>query len=205
MTRNGISAYRSSLKTVSPLDSVVLLYDGALARIARAVVAVRQGDTVAQLDQVIRAVQILNGLNQSLDMAAGGRVAISLRDMYGAVAVALYNSVGHADAVTASERIAGALRRTRNAWAEIAGIPPLPPESASPTTASTDLEPSTIVHREQELLRHRTSKKSAHATDPIGRPAVPDPSGPATRARADQPGDPAGPHRSIRRRSGSLA
>jgi flagellar protein FliS len=186
MTKTGINAYRSSLKTVSPLDSVVLLYDGVLARIARAAAAAQAGDTLGQLDQVVRAVQILNGLNQSLDMEAGGRVAVSLRDMYGAVAVALYNSVGRSDAVEASEKIAAAVRKTRNAWAEIAGNPE--------STASTGPTPSGIVQGEQELLRHRTSKKSAaHAPDPVRHPTD------------HEPGSLPGHHRSFRGRPGSLA
>ena len=190
MTKNGISAYRSSLKTVSPLDSVVLLYDGVLARIARASAAAQAGNTLAQLDHVVRAVQILNGLNQSLDMEAGGRVAVSLRDMYGALAVALYNSVGRSNAVEACDKIAVAVRKTRDAWAQIARNPAPNTES----TTSTNPTPSGIVKGEQELLRHSTSKKSAaHAPDPV-------------RDRADhEPGGLPGHHRSIRGRSSSLA
>jgi flagellar protein FliS len=189
MIKNGISAYRNGLKTVPPLVSVVLLYDGILTRIARATAAAASGDTRGQLEHVLQAVQILNGLNQSLDMAAGGRVAVSLRDMYGAVAVALYNSVGSSAAVEASEKIAAALRKTRDAWAHVAGVDRLAAVSVSTVSPS-----STILNREQELLRQRTSKKSAvHDIPPVNE--HPDP----------KPGSVPGNARPVRGRLGSMA
>jgi flagellar protein FliS len=199
-SKHGIAAYRTGLKTASPLTSVVMLYDGILVRVARAAAAARTGDVHDQLDQVMRAVQILNGLNQSLDMEAGGRVAVSLRDMYGAVAVALFNSVGRPSGAEACDKVAAAVRRTRNAWASIAGMPPLSdpaPSGAaiseagmgSNSSPSTGHDRSSIVPKGQELLPHRTSKKSDHAD----------------RAAIPEPGRVPGLPRSVRRKSGSLA
>jgi flagellar protein FliS len=189
MIKSGISAYRSGLKTVSPLASIVLLYDGVLARIGRAAAAAERGDTRDQLDHVLRAVQILNGLNQSLDMEAGGRVAVSLRDMYGAIAIALYTSVGSSTAVEASEKIAAGLRQTRDAWAHIAGLD----GASSPKPGSTRSPSSAIVNREQELLRHRTSKKSVVHDRSVSEHPEP------------EPGSLPGHHRPVRGKLGSLA
>ncbi|HVY99752.1 MAG TPA: flagellar export chaperone FliS [Dongiaceae bacterium] len=191
--KQGIAAYRSGLRTASPLASVVMLYDGVLTRIGRAAASARRDDTLGQLEHVMRAVQILNGLNQSLDMAAGGSVALSLRDMYGAVAVALYNSVGRDQAVEACDKLAAAVRKTRNAWAQIAGLPQLagPADFAETCTRP---EQSGIVEPEQELLRDRTSKKSeADVRDHVRDPA------------RNEPGGVPGLSRPVRRRSGEVA
>jgi|LNAP01.1.fsa_nt_gb flagellar protein FliS len=118
-----IAAYRTALRTVAPLHLVVMLYDGALVRIASAAEAAYRRDYEKQFNEAMRAAQILNGLSCCLDMQAGGKVAISLRDMYQAVCAALLGSVGKKNGGESCQKIASAVRLTRNAWAEIAKLP----------------------------------------------------------------------------------
>jgi len=125
MTHPGysISAYKAAMRTVPPLNAVVMLYDEILRRIALAAAAARGKDYETQFAEVMRAAKIINGLNACLDMEQGGKVAQSLRDMYKSVAQALLSSVGRANAPESLEKIAEAVTLTRNAWAEIAGVP----------------------------------------------------------------------------------
>lgn len=118
--RHGISAYQSSLRTVPPLQAIVMLYDGAISRTAVAAEAARRGDYETQFNEIMRAAEILNGLNMCLDMGAGGRIARSLREMYQAVCKAMLSGVGRKNGAECCERIIEALRLTRDAWAEIA-------------------------------------------------------------------------------------
>lgn len=132
--RVAIAAYRAAQKTVSPLHAVVMLYDGAIVRTLNAAEAARRGDYETQFKEVLRAAEILNGLNRCLDMEKGGKVARSLRDMYEAVCHALMRSAGRKTGAEACEKIAAAIRLTRDAWAEIAGLSttqPAPADAAS--------------------------------------------------------------------------
>ena len=101
-----------------------MLYDNALVRTTVAAEAARRGDYESQFRELLRAAEILNGLNLCLDTRRGGKVAKALRDMYEAVCQAMMSSVGRKTGARCCERIAVAIRQTRDAWAEIAGMPP---------------------------------------------------------------------------------
>jgi flagellar protein FliS len=103
--------------------AVVQLYDTILMHVGRAAQAARKGDFQVQFDQVMSATRIIDGLNRHLDMEQGGQVAINLRDMYQAVSRALLRSVGKEDAGEACDKLIDGLKDTRNAWAEISGMP----------------------------------------------------------------------------------
>lgn len=120
--RQAASAYRAALRTVPPLQAVVMLYDTVLVRTAIAAEAARRGDYESQYRELLRAAEILNGLNLCLDTRGGGKVAKSLRDMYEAVCRAMMSSVGRKSGARCCEKIAAAIRQTRDAWAEVAGM-----------------------------------------------------------------------------------
>ncbi len=125
MTNPGkaISAYNSALRTTPPMSLIVMLYDGAIARINAAAEAAYRRDYEKQFNEAMRAAQILNGLSCCLDMEKGGKVAVSLRDMYQALVTALLSAVGKKTGAECCQKIASAVRLTRNAWAEIAHLP----------------------------------------------------------------------------------
>jgi flagellar protein FliS len=103
--------------------AVVQLYDTVLLHIGRAAVAARAVDYQKQFDEVMSATRILDGLNRHLDMEKGGQVALNLRDMYESINRVLLRSIGKSTAGEACDKLVNALRNTRNAWAEICGLP----------------------------------------------------------------------------------
>jgi flagellar protein FliS len=103
--------------------AVVQLYDTILTHVGRAAQAARKGDFQVQFDEVMSATRIIDGLNRHLDMERGGQVATNLRDMYQSVSRALLRSVGKEDASLACDKLIAGLKDTRNAWAEICGMP----------------------------------------------------------------------------------
>jgi flagellar biosynthetic protein FliS len=105
---------------------IVMLYDGALARIGGAAAAAYRRDYETQFNESLQAVRILNGLACCLDMRNGGSVAVSLREMYQAMTTVLLAAVAKRDGGDICHRTASALRLTRNAWADIAKLPRLP-------------------------------------------------------------------------------
>ena len=119
-----MAAYHMAMRTVPPLQAVVMLYDGILLRLASAAEAQTQCDHETQYDSIASAIRIMEGLNRSLDMQAGGQVAMHYRDMYKALSIVLRRTVGQPNAAQVYRRLEAALRNTRNAWAEIAGMAP---------------------------------------------------------------------------------
>jgi len=121
--RSAISAYQTAAMTTPPLQAVVLLYDGILVRLHNAATAAGQGDYGRQYDETTRAIAILRGLLAALDLGRGGSLARGLAETYRVNMQALLACVGQKDARSRLATIAGGLRRLRNAWAEIAGMP----------------------------------------------------------------------------------
>lgn len=104
---------------VKPSD-IVALYDTILFHIAKAGEASEAGDGGGQLEQILAANRILTGLDESLDLAAGGQVAANLHDMYQSVIQALLGSVGDKAAAEVYAALTPSLRNIREAWASIA-------------------------------------------------------------------------------------
>jgi flagellar protein FliS len=66
----------------TPLELVVMLYDGALRFIAQAREAVERGDIPSRRNAVSRAMSIVSELQSTLKLEEGGAVAESLDGLY---------------------------------------------------------------------------------------------------------------------------
>lgn len=117
-------AYRRAAVTVHPAAAVVRLYDGAITRLERAVLALEARQYEESFKNVAVVVTILRGLNHVLDFDRGGELAVRLRKMYSQNILALLRSVGKPDAVVRFQRIGKGLRDLREAWSEVAKLPP---------------------------------------------------------------------------------
>lgn len=137
--RKAVGVYQSALMTVPPLQAVVMLYDRVLAHLHGASAALRSGDYPRQLEESMRAVEILRGLLSVLDTARGGEVAYRLGETYRSNMTAILSSLGSADAETCYDRISRGLRALRNAWADVAGVPAIVlKNTASPVSPSVE-------------------------------------------------------------------
>jgi flagellar secretion chaperone FliS len=84
---NPLQSYKTvATQTAAPGNLVLMLYDGALRFLERAVEAFTQDDPVEHNsgvnNNILRAQSIINELNVSLDMDAGGELADKLRALY---------------------------------------------------------------------------------------------------------------------------
>jgi len=80
---NGIAAYNeNSVTTKTPGQTVVLLYDGALKFLNLAIKCIEDKDFAGKGEYINRAVAIINELDCSLNMEAGGEIATNLRKLY---------------------------------------------------------------------------------------------------------------------------
>lgn len=118
-----IAAYESAQLTTPPLQAVVMLYDGLIRRLRGTAQAAREGDLQRQIEELMHAIRIIDGLNRSLDMEKGGKVAVGLSDTYWSVSGVLLKSIGKPEAGEACDKLVEAMSVLRDSWAEIAGVP----------------------------------------------------------------------------------
>lgn len=127
--RSAAAAYQQvEVTSRSPLELVVMLYDGALAALQQAAQAMRRRDLLTKRDAMNKALQIVQHLQSTLDMDQGADVAGQLDHLYGHVIsrVLEANLTGNAEFIDEAARL---LQTVRAAWAEVAAAPaPDPPD-----------------------------------------------------------------------------
>jgi flagellar secretion chaperone FliS len=94
----GYQAYHhNAVATAAPEQLVVMLFDGALRFSRRAVAAYEAGQRPQATQAISRVTSIVNELNATLDLEAGGEIARNLRSIYGFVNRHLVEAVREAD------------------------------------------------------------------------------------------------------------
>jgi len=113
-------AYRmTQVQSQSPLELVVLLYDGALRFMRAAADAMGRGDLVAKRDAMSRALAIVAELRNTLNTDQGGDVAVSLDRLYEYVTGLLLDANAHQDPAPLQESIR-LMTPLYDAWVAIA-------------------------------------------------------------------------------------
>jgi flagellar secretion chaperone FliS len=102
----------------SPLELVVMMYDGALRFLEEASEAVDRGDLRARAHAVSRVLAIIGELQNTLDVEKGGAVADQLDDLYTYLTSRLLDVALKQD-VTAIEEARKLLTPIRDAWSQI--------------------------------------------------------------------------------------
>jgi flagellar secretion chaperone FliS len=138
-------AYRKvATQTASPAHLVLMLYDGAIGFLERAVAGFEHTDA-AQLNQavnnnIVRAQAIILEMNATLDMDAGGEISINFRRLYNY----LNTRLREANHRKKKEPILEALIRLRvlrDSWAQMLRTGPNSPASrAAQASASSFFE-----------------------------------------------------------------
>ena len=94
----GYQAYHhNAVATAAPEQLVVMLFDGALRFSRRAIAAYEAGQRPQATQAIGRVTSIVNELNATLDLEAGGDIARNLRSIYGFVNRHLVEAVREAD------------------------------------------------------------------------------------------------------------
>ncbi|MFT4034429.1 MAG: flagellar export chaperone FliS [Patulibacter sp.] len=114
------NAYReSAVLTASPVQLVVMLYDGANRFLKQAALLMEQGDKIQGGQRLGRAQAIIEELLATLDLERGGDVAPRLQGIY----VYCLRELATARFDRSTDRInevAGLLAELRESWAELA-------------------------------------------------------------------------------------
>ncbi|HOP16769.1 MAG: flagellar export chaperone FliS [Chromatiaceae bacterium] len=118
--RSGVAQYgkvaaESEVAYASPHRLVQMLMEGALEKVATAKGCIERNDLEGKSRQITWAMSIINGLRTSLDMDAGGAIAVNLDDLYAYMTRRLIDATAHNDANALSEVI-DLLLEIKGAW-----------------------------------------------------------------------------------------
>jgi flagellar protein FliS len=122
MARGAQAYYQTQIQSQSPLELVVMLYDGALRFLQVAAEGTRRNDLVAKRDGMSRSMAILAELQNTLNLQEGGEVAESLDRLYTYITSRLLDANVKKDPAPIDEAIR-LLRPLRDAWAQVAATP----------------------------------------------------------------------------------
>jgi flagellar protein FliS len=122
--RKGIDAYaevgvETGVAAADPHKLILMLFDGTLAAIAKARLAMSRGEIAAKGAAISKAIEIIDGgLKASLDVSAGGVLAERLAALYDYMLNRLLAANLRNDASLLDE-ITRLLNELRGAWAQI--------------------------------------------------------------------------------------
>ncbi|MHB8841655.1 MAG: flagellar export chaperone FliS [Candidatus Aquicultor sp.] len=104
--------------TANPLDLIIQLYDGAISRLNKAIFCINQGNITQKIQYITRTIAIIEELLASLDMKAGGEVAVNLQGLYVHMLQELTIANANND-VQKIKQVEELLKELRGAWKEI--------------------------------------------------------------------------------------
>ena len=124
LTDRGVEAYRFnqlelSVNSARPVELVVMLYDGAIESVRRAVLLLQAGDVPGKAREITRATNIVSELRSVLDVQRGGEVAANLAALYDYLRGQLLQA-NLKNSAEKLEEVAELLNSLRSSWAELA-------------------------------------------------------------------------------------
>jgi flagellar protein FliS len=126
VAHRGVDSYRQTqVQSRTPLELVVMLYDGTLQSLSTARDAIVRRDIPARRDAIGRALAIISELQSTLNLDAGGTVAVSLDELYGYASRRLLDAAAQND-VKPLDEIRRVFETLREAWQTIAAAPAAP-------------------------------------------------------------------------------
>ncbi|MFA5907774.1 MAG: flagellar export chaperone FliS [Vicinamibacterales bacterium] len=137
MQNKGLNAYRQTeAQSRTPLELVVMLYDGALRFLAVAHDAVQRRDIPARRDAISRALAIISELQSTLDLERGGVVAADLDNLYAYITKRVMEAAAKNDTAPLDDA-RRLLETLRDAWQTIAVSPAAAADAAAGLRAGT--------------------------------------------------------------------
>jgi flagellar secretion chaperone FliS len=109
---------KTAVNTASPLELVVMLYDGALRFVEAGKAAMARKDIEAQNSNIQKAQKIVTELTSCLDMQRGGEIATNLFSIYNFVHAQLVDANIH-DRPELLDSVKSLLTELREAWITI--------------------------------------------------------------------------------------
>ena len=132
-TGRGAAQYlQTQVRSRTPIELVVMLYEGALRAVSAAAEAAARRDIRTRGDNVSKALGILAELQSSLDREKGGKIAEELDDLYGWMTSRLVDATVKQDVKPLNE-VKKVLQILHDSWQQVAAKPPQ--AGSAPTSA----------------------------------------------------------------------
>lgn len=111
-------AYATATQTVSPVRQIVLLYDGAIRCVQQAKEAIEQKRIEDRYHLLIKASELVGGLQNCLDFDNGGEIAQILYSYYSSIDARLF-AIHRTNSIEECNTIIHDLKAMRDTWSEI--------------------------------------------------------------------------------------
>jgi flagellar protein FliS len=116
----GLDSYRQTqAQSRTPLELVVMLYDGALRFMTVAREAIERRDIPARREALSRTLAIISELQSTLKLEEGGALAASLDELYSYANLRLLDAAAKND-VTPLDEVRRLFETLRDGWSTIA-------------------------------------------------------------------------------------
>lgn len=116
--KQSYQAYTTATQTVAKTRQIVLLYDGAIRFLQQTKEAIREGRIEDRYHLLLRASDIISGLQTCLDFEQGGDVARVLYQFYASIDNRLF-SIHRNNSIADCDEIIADLRQMRDVWQDI--------------------------------------------------------------------------------------
>jgi flagellar protein FliS len=111
-------AYATATQTVAPTRQIVLLYEGAIRCVQQAKEAINEKRIEDRYNLLIRASELISGLQGCLDFDNGGEIAKILHNYYSSIDVRLF-AIHRTNSSEDCDVIIDDLKQMRDAWNEV--------------------------------------------------------------------------------------
>ena len=118
MEKNYYKAYANATQTLAKTRQIVLLYDGLIRFVQQARTAIEHKRIEERFNLLIKASEVISGLQACLDFEKGGDVAKILYSFYASIDSRIY-SIHRTNSLETCDEVIAELRQMREAWAEI--------------------------------------------------------------------------------------
>jgi len=109
---------QSLVNEASPHQLIAMLINGAIERLTYAKGYLLHNEATAKAEMIVKAMDIINGLQTSLDMENGGTVSASLDQLYDYMVRRLLVANANND-VSAIEEVIALLKQIKSGWDQI--------------------------------------------------------------------------------------
>lgn len=134
-------AYAAATQTVARTKQIVLLYEGTIRFLQQAKEAMAEGRIEDRYKLLIKASDIIGGLQACLDFEQGGQIAQILFGFYASIDGRIF-SVHRTGSIDTVDQIIAELKQMRDVWQDIdiqssgSEEPPTPDSSIPPATGT---------------------------------------------------------------------
>lgn len=120
MSATRVEAIAQATDEITPHQVITLLLDGAMERIDKAISGLSEGDIDTAADLVQKTIVIVGGLRDSLNIDAGGEIALNLDGLYAYIVERLDTISNESNPIAVLNEVRNLLNEVHEGWVGIA-------------------------------------------------------------------------------------